>query len=560
MTTSPSFARNAIVLGLLAAIGPFAIDMYLPALPTISSDLHATTAATQMTLMAFFIAIGFCQIIYGPLSDIFGRKPPLYFGIVLYAVAAIGCALSTSIEMLIAFRFMQGIGAAATMVIPRAIIRDLHRGVEATRLMSLVMLVFSVSPILAPLTGSAFIVPFGWRAVFYAVTIAAAFAFALVMLALPETRTVEKRVSGGFSSVMKGYGFLLRDKKFLGLVFIGGFGMSSFFSFLASSSFIYIEHFGLTPTQYSLAFSINAIGFIGASQFAATLATRFSLPRVIATAVTFYLVFALILLGVTLAGVNSLAVLMGLLFCAFACLGLVVPSAMVLSLEEHGPIAGMASALGGTLQMLTGAGMIVIVSLFFNGTPLPMVTAIAFCACVAFALSRLTLKGPYIVPREELELQNASKRDGTPLNVEAFSPQSKGAVMTSNFKKSETFSSYSVDDISKAKDFYEKILKLPVTGNDNMLTLELAGGNVFLYNKGKDHKAANFTVLNFPVDDVTSSVSELKEKGVAFESYNTGDLKTDSDGISRNNGDDGPEEIAWFKDPAGNILSVLKTG
>ncbi len=560
MTTSPSFARNAIVLGLLAAIGPFAIDMYLPALPTISSDLHASTAATQMTLMAFFIAIGFCQIVYGPVSDIFGRKPPLYFGIVLYAIAAVGCALSTSIEMLIAFRFLQGVGAAAPMVIPRAIVRDLHRGVEATRLMSLIMLVFSVSPILAPLTGSAFIVPFGWRAVFYAVTIAAALAFSLVALALPETRAPAQRVSGGLGSVMKGYGFLLRDKKFLGLVFIGGFGMSSFFSFLASSSFIYIEHFGLTPTQYSLAFSINAIGFIGASQFAATLATRFGLPRVIATAVTFYLAFALLLFGVTLAGVNNLPVLMGLLFCAFACLGLVVPSAMVLSLEEHGPIAGMASALGGTLQMLTGASMIVIVSLFFDGTPLPMVTAIAFCACVAFLLSRLTLKGPYLVHREERDLQAGAKIDGTAPAASAFLTQSKETVMTTNLKKSETFSSYSVDDISKAKDFYEKILKIPVSGNDNMLTLELAGGNVFLYNKGKEHKAANFTVLNFPVDDVESSVSELKGNGVSFEIYNTGDLKTDSDGISRSNGKDGPEEIAWFKDPAGNILSVLKTG
>ena len=167
-----SFARNAIVLGLLCAIGPFAIDMYLPALPSIAADLGASTAATQMSLMSFFAAFGICQLVYGPVADMVGRKPPLYFGLTVFVLASIGCALAPSIEWLIFFRFVQGIGACASMVIPRAIIRDLHTGVEATRLMALIMLVFSVSPILAPLTGSALIVPFGWRAVFVGVTIA----------------------------------------------------------------------------------------------------------------------------------------------------------------------------------------------------------------------------------------------------------------------------------------------------------------------------------------------------------------------------------------------------
>ena len=166
-----TYAKNAIVLGLLAAVGPFAVDMYLPALPTITADLGASTAATQMTLTAYFLSFGICQIVYGPVADMAGRKPPLYFGLAFFIVGAVGCALATSIEVLIFFRFVQGVGASASMVIPRAVIRDLHTGVEATKLMSLVMLVLSVSPILAPLTGSALIVPFGWRAVFVAVKI-----------------------------------------------------------------------------------------------------------------------------------------------------------------------------------------------------------------------------------------------------------------------------------------------------------------------------------------------------------------------------------------------------
>ncbi len=387
-----NYLKNAIVLGLMSAVGPFAIDMYIPALPSIASDLQTTTAAAQMTLTVFFVSFGVCQIVYGPVSDMVGRKPPLYFGLALFTLGSIGCALSPSIGWLIACRFLQGVGASAVMVIPRAIIRDLHTGHEATRLMALVMLVFSVSPILAPLTGSALIVPFGWRAVFVAVTIAALLSLVLLAFMLPETHHVENRVKVGVRDVVNGFAKLLRDWHFLGLTFIGGLGMSSFFAFLASSSFIYIDHFGLTPTQYSLAFALNAIGFIGASQFAAPLGSKFGTARVVMGAVSLFMIFALILLAVTLLGVDRLSVLVGLLFVSFAWLGLVIPSTMVLSLENHGPIAGIASALGGTLQMITGAIMIAVVSQVFNGTPTPMVVTIALCAVAAFTVAVATLR------------------------------------------------------------------------------------------------------------------------------------------------------------------------
>jgi DHA1 family bicyclomycin/chloramphenicol resistance-like MFS transporter len=386
-----NFLRNAVVLGLLSAVGPFAIDMYLPALPTIAADLRATTGATQMTLMAFFVAFGICQIAYGPASDMIGRKPPLYFGLTVFLLGSVGCALAPDIGWLIAFRALQGVGGSAVMVIPRAIIRDLHTGVDATRLMSLVMLVFSVSPILAPLAGSGLIVPFGWRAVFVAIIIVAALALTLIATLLPETRPPEDRVRISVASLFDGFGRLLRHGRFLGLTFIGGLGMSSFFAFLAGSSFIYINHFGLTPTQYSFAFSVNAIGFIGASQFAATLGGRFGMARVVTTAVCVYAFFALVLFAFTAAGVDSFPLLVALLFCTFSGLGLVIPSTMVLALEEHGPIAGMASALGGALQMIAAGIVIVIVSLVFDGTARPMVTTIAACAVLALILTLVTL-------------------------------------------------------------------------------------------------------------------------------------------------------------------------
>jgi DHA1 family bicyclomycin/chloramphenicol resistance-like MFS transporter len=388
---TPGFVRTAIVLGLLCAVGPFAIDMYLPAMPTIAADLGASTAATQMTLMVYFVAFGLCQLGYGPVSDMVGRRKPLFFGLTLFVLASVGCVLAPSIGALIFFRAIQGIGGSAVMVIPRAIIRDRYRGIEATRMMALVMLVISIGPMLAPLLGSGLILVWGWRAVFVAIGASALLALLLVWKVLPESHTPERRQVVNVRDMAAGFRTLLTDPTFLGLTFIGGLGMSSFFSFLSSSSFLYIEHFGLTPTQFSLAFSFNAIGFFTASQFAARLGAIHGIPKVIRTAVAGYTGFALAHVAILLAGVDSLPVLMAMLFLTFANLGLVIPTAMILALEEHGPIAGIASALGGTIQMVLGALMIALTSAVFDGTALPMVLVIAGCASIAFALSRRTL-------------------------------------------------------------------------------------------------------------------------------------------------------------------------
>ena len=386
--------KYAVVLGLLSAVGPFAIDMYLPALPSISQDLGASTAATQMTLMVFFVTFGVAQIAYGPISDTVGRRKPLFFGLGIFALGGIGCALAPSIEWLIFFRFVQGIGAAACAITPRAIIRDLHTGIAAAKLMSTVMLVFSVAPILAPLIGSTVIVFVGWRGVFAVITLVAVLGILLVALALPETLPPERRKPLALRTMAQSFGTLFRDVRFLSLTLIAGLGLASFFTFIANASFIYIDHYGMSPLQFSFAFSVNAIGFIGASQFAARLAGRHGFNRVVLTAVTSFMVLSLILLAVTLAGFTELAVLMVGLFLAFACLGLVIPSSMVMALEEHGPIAGVASALGGTIQFLTGAVMVTVASLVFDGTSVPMVAIIAACAVCAYILARLTLRRP----------------------------------------------------------------------------------------------------------------------------------------------------------------------
>ncbi|SMC29874.1 MFS transporter, DHA1 family, bicyclomycin/chloramphenicol resistance protein [Andreprevotia lacus DSM 23236] len=386
------FFRTAVILGLLSAIGPFAIDMYLPALPSIGASLHASTGAVLASLMAFFIALGIGQIIYGPVSDMVGRKPPLYFGLLLFAAGSVGCALAPDIQTLIVLRFFQGLGACAGMVIPRAVVRDLHTGNDAARLMSLLMLVFSVSPILAPLSGSFLIEWQGWRAVFWAVLVAAVLGLVLLATSLPETRGREERVNSSVAGALAAYGELLRDVHFLGLVFIGAFGIASFFAYLAHSSFVLIEHYGLTPRQYSFAFAANAASFIGVSQFTGRLAGRFGLVPMVRVAVGGYALVMVVLLALNLAGFTQLPVMIALLFVGYGFLGLVVPATAVLALEEHGAIAGTASALMGTLQFVVGALTMWVVGLFVNGTARPMIAGITGAAVLAFLLARITLR------------------------------------------------------------------------------------------------------------------------------------------------------------------------
>lgn len=389
MTTS--FFRIALILGLLSAIGPFAIDMYLPALPSIGQDLHSDNSVTQLSLLSFFISFALAQLLYGPLSDMWGRKLPLYLGISLFALASIGCALATNIETLIVFRFIQGIGGAAGMVIPRAIVRDMHTGVQAARLMSLLMLVFSISPILAPLTGSAVIAFYGWRGVFWAVMIAALIGLVLLSTQLDETRPAKDRAESGLGSAMAAYRMLLGDRNFMTLTFIGGLGISGFLVYLANSPFVLIEHYGLSPTQYSFAFSINAVSFFTVSQATGWLGERFGLVRVMRIAVSAFALTMVVLAVAMASGITQLPVLAALLFIGYGFLGLVIPTSAVLALEEHGEIAGTASSLMGTLHFAIAAIAMVISALVSDGTAVPMTAGIAICAFLAFVITQSTI-------------------------------------------------------------------------------------------------------------------------------------------------------------------------
>jgi DHA1 family bicyclomycin/chloramphenicol resistance-like MFS transporter len=389
MTTS--LMRTAAVLGLLGAVGPFAIDMYLPAMPAIAADLATSIAATQGTLTAYFLAFGLAQLVYGPWADAAGRKVPLLVGLALFVAGSVGCALAPDIGTLSAMRAVQAAGGAAVMVIPRAIIRDLHTGPEATRLMALVMLVISVSPMLAPLAGSGLMAVADWRAIFWALVVAGALAMVVTVALQPETLPPAARVPVRPGELVQGARILMTDPLFLGLTFLGGFGMASFFVFIAQASFVYTGQFGLSPTGFSLAFAINALGFFAATQAAAGLGARLGPGTVVRRASMGFAAVTVALFAVALADGAGLPVIIAGLFLANACLGLVIPTVMVMALDAHGRIAGLASSLGGTLQMVTGGVMIALTGLVFDGTAVPMLGAIAACGVAVAVLAWMTL-------------------------------------------------------------------------------------------------------------------------------------------------------------------------
>ncbi|MDG2965658.1 multidrug effflux MFS transporter [Pseudomonas extremaustralis] len=386
-----SIARLALLLGLITAVGPFAIDIYLPALPTLGTSLGASPAAVQMSLTVFFMIVGVCQLFYGPISDVFGRKPPIYAGLVIFAVGSVGCALAPSIEVLIGFRALQAFGACAGMVIPRAIVRDLYTGHEAARLMALLMLVMSVSPILAPLAGSLVISLWSWREVFAVLAVVAVACLVMTILQLPETHPAERRMNKTLGTAFGSYGALLRDPVFTGLSVVSGFGLATFFVFIGSAPFVYIEHYGLTPTQFSLGFALNAASFFAMSQLTARLSARFGLAPLIRWSVV-AVVAIMALLAATTLWVDSLPVMMTLLFIGFGFLGLLLPAAGVLSLEDHGAVAGSASALLGAIQMITAAASMTLVGVFADHTPAPMLIGIALCAIAAMLTVMWTLR------------------------------------------------------------------------------------------------------------------------------------------------------------------------
>ncbi len=387
MTSAPArtppqgadYLRVVVILGALTAMGPLAIDMYLPALPAIAGDLQAPPALVQASLAAYFIGIALGQALYGPFSDRWGRKPALYLGLGVFALSSAACALTSEVHFLIACRFLQALGGCAPLVVPRAVVRDHFDQQASVRALSLLILVMGLAPILAPLIGGQLLITWGWRAIFWLLGAYGAISLTVVALLLPESLPVHARRAQPPAVVLSTYWRLLRDRSFMGWVLSGGMIFSGLLAYISGSSFVFIELFKVRPERFGFFFGANAIGLIAASQVNGWLARRFH-PRQVVNAVMPVAAVA----GLTLAldvstGFGGFAGVLVPLFCFVACLGFVMPSTTALAMAPHGTVAGSASALLGTVQFTMAAAASALVGVLGNGTAVPFGVVIAVC-------------------------------------------------------------------------------------------------------------------------------------------------------------------------------------
>ena len=384
------YYRLALILGAQTAMGPLAIDTYLPALPTITRQFGASAAAVQLSLSVYFIGIALGQAVYGPLSDRHGRRPPLFVGLALFVVGSLGCALAPNVSALVAFRFVQALGGCAPLVIPRAVVRDLFDERDSVRMLSVLMLVMGLAPILAPLIGGQMLKYLGWRSVFWAYVLYGSVLLLVVAVGLEESLPADRRTRQPVSAVLRTYGRLLRDWRYLGYVLSGGLVFAGLLAYIAGSPFIFIDLYGISPQRFGFFFGSNAIGIIAASQVNRFLVHRYP-ARQILQAVLWITITASV--GLLFGAYTNYAGLVGIvmpLWFFVAMHGIVSPNTTALAMSPYGAVAGSASALLGTVQFLLGAAAGSLIGAFADGTPRPFATVLAVCGFGAVALFRLT--------------------------------------------------------------------------------------------------------------------------------------------------------------------------
>ncbi|MET8908772.1 multidrug effflux MFS transporter [Micromonospora sp. NPDC004551] len=347
--------RLVLVLGSLIAIGPLTIDMYLPALPAITADLETTSAAVQLTLTGTLAGLALGQLLIGPLSDAVGRRLPLLAGIALHIVASLLCVVAPTVQVVGVLRVLQGLGVAATSVVATAVVRDLFSGAAFARLFSRLMLVMGAAPILAPTLGSALLRWSDWRGVFVALAVFGLLLVVVAAVGLRETLPPERRRHGGVAAVGRDYRALLRDRTFVGLVLVTGLAMAALFAYVAGSSFVFQQRYGLDEQQFGLAFGAGAVGLIAATQLNVRLLRRYTPQRILITALTVGTAAGLVLVGFAATGVGGLPAVLATLWVVLAAAGLAMPNAPALALSRHGEAAGTAAALLGAVQFGVGA-------------------------------------------------------------------------------------------------------------------------------------------------------------------------------------------------------------
>jgi len=399
VSTPPEADRRrwVILLGALTALGPLAIDAYLPTLPTIQRELATTSGAVQLTLSAYFAGLTVGQLFWGPLADRLGRKKPLVVGLLLYAVGSLACAASPSIEWLAASRALQALGGSAGVVVVRAVVRDRWAGRAGAEIMSSIVLVMGAAPILAPSLGGLILGIWGWRAIFGTLAVAAIVVLLALSRALPETH-VPPATS---ESLLRGAREVMQDKRFVTYALASSFSQAGMFAYIAGSPFVFIEMLHVDPGVFAILFGTNAAGFVASAQLNRRLLRRWEHTVIAMGASVVGSLMALSLLGLTASAAMSLVPAAMLVFLYVACLGLIASNTTAAALEGQGQRAGLGSALLGAVQFASAAIASAMVGVLADGTARPMALVMTTCAALgvgSVALGRGTDPQPDALP------------------------------------------------------------------------------------------------------------------------------------------------------------------
>lgn len=385
MTGSKKF-KLILILGLLSAIGPFSIDMYLPAFPSIAADLHTTVAKISLSLSSFFIGISAGQMLYGPLLDRFGRKKPLYIGISVYLIASIGCAMATSANSLIWLRLLQALGSCSGMVASRAMVRDLFPVEENAKVFSLLMLVVGVSPIIAPTLGGYLSAGIGWHYVFIVLTLMAAIILAAIHFYLPESRKPDSTFSLKPKPIINSFLSVAKEPQFYTYAFAGSIASAGLYAYISGSPSVFMEIYKVSEQQYGWIFAMVAVGLITSSQINTILLRKYRSEQVVVIALLCQSLTGIILFTGSAFGFLGLFSTIFFCFIFLSCQGFTFPNTSALSLAPFTKTAGSASALLGSIQMGIGAFTSALVSYLNNGTAIPMTIVMAGCALTSFGI------------------------------------------------------------------------------------------------------------------------------------------------------------------------------
>ncbi|MCZ2479638.1 multidrug effflux MFS transporter [Aquirufa nivalisilvae] len=383
MSKQANRTKIILILGILSAIGPLSIDMYLPAFKNMAAALHCSQEQMGYTLSSFFFGICLGQLVNGPLLDHFGRKNVLYVGLIIYVISSFGSAFSFTVEQLIVWRFFQAIGGSIGMVAPNAIIRETFKEAERPKILSLMMLILGVSPILAPSLGSLLLTITDWNIIFVLLGIITLLILFLIKSWLPEK--INKHPKGPFKvkSILTSYVALLPEKQFLTFAISGAIGSGCIFTFVSGAPLTFLNFYHADEKQFGWIFAMVASGIIGASQFNHWVLKRFSSQQVLSFILPLQLLLAITLAVLSKFGLINIQINIFLLFLILACQGLVFPNIISLALQPFHEGAGAASAMMGALQMAWGSICATILGLLFDGTPFTMAIIMVFCALSA---------------------------------------------------------------------------------------------------------------------------------------------------------------------------------